>query len=77
MRERACGPPRASVTFGAGSAWFVCEVGDVGRVKARTGAATPIGLAAGLLTSPSSELPQFSDVAFGLGSLWIVNRAAN
>ena len=22
-------------------------------------------------------LPEFSDVAFGLGSLWIVNRAAN
>jgi serine/threonine protein kinase len=72
-----CGAPRASVTFGAGFAWFACELGDLGRVNARTGAATSIGLEAGLLTSSSSVLPAFSDVAFGLGSLWVVNRAAN
>ena len=72
-----CGAPRASVTFGDGFAWFACQRGDVGRVDARTGAATSIGLEAGLLTSPSSVLPEFSDVAFGLGSLWVVNQAAN
>jgi serine/threonine protein kinase len=72
-----CGAPRASVAFGDGFVWFVCEVGEVGRMNARTGVATSIGLEGGLLTSSSSVLPQFSDVAFGLGSLWIVNRAAN
>jgi len=63
-----CGAPRASVTFGNGFAWFACEIGDVGRVNARSGVATSIGLEAGLLTSSSSVLPAFSDVAFGLGS---------
>jgi serine/threonine protein kinase len=72
-----CGAPRASVTFGDGFAWFVCEVGGIGKINAATGVATDIGLESGLLTSSSSVLPQFSDVAFGLGSLWIVNRAAN
>jgi DNA-binding beta-propeller fold protein YncE/predicted Ser/Thr protein kinase len=71
-----CGAPRASLAFGGGYAWFVCEVGDVGRVTPR-GVASSIGLEAGLLTSSSSVLPEFTDVAFGLGSLWIVNRAAN
>jgi serine/threonine protein kinase/streptogramin lyase len=72
-----CGAPRASIAFGGGFAWFVCERGEIGRINSRTGVATSIGLESGLLTSPSSVLPQFSDVAFGLGSLWIVNRAAN
>ena len=30
-----------------------------------------------MLTSPNAVLPEFSDLAYGLGSLWIVNRAAN
>ena len=71
-----CGAPRASLAFGGGYAWFVCEVGDVGRVSPQ-GVAASIGLEAGLLTSSSSVLPEFTDVAFGLGSLWIVNRASN
>ena len=29
------------------------------------------------MTSPNAVLPEFSDIAYGLGSLWIVNRAAN
>jgi len=72
-----CGAPRASIAFGDGFAWFVCEVGEIGKISAATGVATSIGLESGLLTSSSSVLPRFSDVAFGLGSLWIVNRAAN
>ena len=72
-----CGAPQASLAYGGGFAWFVCEVGEVGRVNVRSGVATSIGLEAGILTSSSSVLPEFSDVAFGLGSLWIVNRTAN
>ena len=72
---RPCGAPFASVAYGDRTVWFVCRGGEVGRINARTAVATPIGLE--LLTSSSSVLPQFSDVAFGLGSLWIVNRAKN
>jgi YVTN family beta-propeller protein len=72
-----CGAPRDSVAFGGRFIWFVCEVGELGRIDPRTGAAARIGLECGLLTSPSAASPVFSDVAFGLGSLWIVNRAAN
>jgi YVTN family beta-propeller protein len=72
-----CGAPRASVAFGGGFVWFVCAAGELGRIDPRTGTAARIGLECGLLTSSSSVLPDFSDVAFGLGSLWIVNRAAN
>jgi serine/threonine protein kinase len=73
----SCGAPRASVAFGAGYLWFVCEQPELGRVNPRTGSAARLGLEAGLLTSPSAVLPEFADVAFGLDSLWIVNRAAN
>jgi YVTN family beta-propeller protein len=73
----SCGKPQASVAFGGGSAWFVCEVGELGRINVRTGNAARIGLEAGLLTSSNSVLPELADVAFGLGSLWVVNRAAN
>jgi YVTN family beta-propeller protein len=73
----ACGAPRASVAVGGGAVWFACEQPDLGRIDVRTGRAAQVGLEAGLLTSASSVLPQFSDIAFGLESLWIVNRAAN
>jgi len=72
-----CGAPRASVTVGAGAVWFACQVPDLGRIDPRSSTAARVGLEAGLLTSPSSVLPEFSDIAFGLESLWIVNRAAN
>jgi YVTN family beta-propeller protein len=70
-----CGPPRASLAFGGGYVWFICEGGQVGRVSPN-GTAANIGLVTGLLTS-SSTLPELSDLAFGLGSLWVVNRARN
>jgi DNA-binding beta-propeller fold protein YncE len=72
-----CTSPRASLTVGSGAVWFVCETGGLGRVDLRTGKATRFGYEAGLLTSPSPVLPEFSDAALGLGSLWIVNRARN
>jgi serine/threonine protein kinase len=71
----SCGPPDASLAVGGGFVWFVCKGGGVGRVDARTGEAARIG--APLVTSSSSVPPEFADVAYGLGSLWIVNRAAN
>ena len=68
---------RRASRSGDGAVWFVCEAADLGRIDIRTGTARRVGLEAGLLTSPNSVLPEFSDIAFGLGSLWIVNRAAN
>ena len=55
--------------------WFVCEGGSIGRIDATTSVATTI--AEELVVSSSSVLPQFSDVAYGLDSLWIVNSAGN
>jgi DNA-binding beta-propeller fold protein YncE/predicted Ser/Thr protein kinase len=71
-----CGAPRASLAFGGGFLWFICENGELGRVSPRGGAAS-IGLEADLLTSSSSTVPQLSDVAFGLTRVWVVNRATN
>jgi serine/threonine protein kinase len=74
----ACGAPRASLTFGRGSLWFVCERAELGKIDPKTGNAERIGLACGgLLTSSTGVAPIFSDVAYGLDALWIVNRASN
>jgi len=70
-----CVEPAASLASGGGFIWLVCERPEVARVNPRTGAAARVGLELGLLTSPSPLDPEFSDVVFGLGSLWIVNRA--
>ena len=72
-----CGAPRASLAAGDGAIWFACQAADLGRIDIRTGTARRVGLEAGLLTSPNAVLPEFADLAYGLGSLWIVNRAAN
>jgi YVTN family beta-propeller protein len=72
-----CGAPGASVAVGAGFVWFVCENAELGKVDPSSGNAQRLGLECGLLTSSTSTSPLFSDVAFGLGSLWIVNRAGN
>jgi serine/threonine-protein kinase len=71
-----CGPPQASVTTGIGYVWLACR-SDLGKVDARTGAGTRIGLTCGLLESPSAVSPKFSDIAFGLDALWIANQNAN
>ena len=57
--------------------WFLCENGELGRVDPRTGTPTSIGLEAGLLTSPDAIASQYTDIAFGLGALWVVNHAGN
>ncbi len=38
--DTPCGPPRASIAYGGGSAWFVCEGGPIGRINGRTSVAT-------------------------------------
>jgi YVTN family beta-propeller protein len=77
LEGAGCGSPRASVTTGIGHVWLACE-SDLGKIDARTGAGTRIGYTpCGLLTSASAVSPRFSDIAFGLGSLWIVNHNAN
>ena len=68
---------QASVASGSGEVWFLCENGELGRVDPRTGTPTSIGLEAGLLTSPDAIASQYTDIAFGLGALWVVNGAAN
>jgi YVTN family beta-propeller protein len=71
--DQPCGAPQASIAIGQGAIWFACE-NDLGRYDIRTGRGRSVGYAAGLLTSPGSVLSQFADVAYGLESLWIVDR---
>lgn len=75
--EDACQTPQASITFGGGFLWLACREPDLGRVDPRTGSSSRIGVEAALLTSASAERPEFSDVGFAFGSLWLVNRTAN
>jgi DNA-binding beta-propeller fold protein YncE/predicted Ser/Thr protein kinase len=75
-RTGFCVQPLGSVAVGAGAVWFACD-GDLGRVDPETGKSLRVGYEAGLLTSPSAVRPEFSDIAFGLGSLWLANRAGN
>ncbi len=70
------GSPEASLAIGAGAVWFVCQQ-ELGRFDLRTGTGRAVGYEAGLSSSPSSVLPEFADMAFGLGALWIVDRNTN
>jgi len=54
--------------------WFACESGGLGRIDPQTNKAISL---TGLATSPTGVLPEFSDIAFGLGALWIANRNTN
>jgi DNA-binding beta-propeller fold protein YncE len=72
-----CLSPSASVAVGAGSVWLACQDVDLGRFDPSTRRGSRVGLDCGLLTSSSSVTPKFSDLAFGLGSLWVVNQTAN
>jgi YVTN family beta-propeller protein len=73
----ACGSPRSSVAFGGGFVWYACEFADLGRVDPGTRTGTSIGYDAGILESASSANPAFTDVAYGLGRLWLVNKSEN
>ena len=72
----ACGGPRASIAFGAGSAWFVCKTGQIGRVSPRTGVSKRLSLA-DVVTPVEVKHPDFTDAAFGLGLVYLVNRRTN
>jgi YVTN family beta-propeller protein len=71
------GSPRASIAIGAGAVWFVCESPALGRFDIRTSQGRDVGLEADLIAGPSSVLSAFTDVGFGLESLWIVDRETN
>ncbi|MGH3082812.1 MAG: hypothetical protein ACRDNP_01910 [Gaiellaceae bacterium] len=73
----ACGRPFASLAVGGGAVWFTCAAAELGRLDLRSRNVVRAGYDAGLLRSPSAVTPEFSDVAFGLGSLWLANRANN
>ncbi len=73
----ACGP-HASLTIGAGSLWIVCDVSPDAVRIAPSGAQDEFGVRTGLLTSANgSVVPHFSDVGFGEGAIWIVDRGQN
>ena len=73
----ACaGPPTVSLAVGAGAVWFLCEQ-ELGRFDLRTGKGRAVGYESGLSSSPSSVLPAFADVVYGLDSLWVVDRNTN
>ena len=76
-KDLGCRRPEASLVAGGGDLWLACETGEVSRVDPRTRRIRRVGYEAGLLTSSSAVLPEFSDLAFGLGSVWLANRAAN
>ena len=69
-----CGTPGAGVAFGGGFAWFLCESGELGRVDPKSGKAVRV---TELVTSSSAINPDYSDIAFAFGSLWVLNRTAN
>jgi YVTN family beta-propeller protein len=71
-RGLACGRSTASIALDGKFVWFACESGDLARLNTETEEATRF-----LLTSSSAVAPRFADIAFGLGSLWIVNRSEN
>ncbi|MHB1242325.1 MAG: protein kinase domain-containing protein [Gaiellaceae bacterium] len=72
-----CGRPRAGMAFGGGYAWLLCEDGELGRIDPRTQTSVRLGLEAGLFSSEVAVVSSYTDVAYGLGSLWIVNGGTN
>ena len=73
----ACtGPPTASLAIEAGAIWFLCEQ-ELGRFDLGTGKGRAVGYESGISSSPSSVLPAFADVVYGLDSLWVVDRNTN
>ncbi len=72
-----CTGPQASIATGAGAVWFVCRGGQLGRVDLRTRVGRSVEVEAGLVGSSSSILPQYEDIVYALGSLWIVDSATN
>jgi DNA-binding beta-propeller fold protein YncE len=71
------GGPRASLAVGAGAVWLACASPELGRVDLRTLEGRAVGTESGLTVSSSAVLSEFADIAFGLESLWIVDRSTN
>jgi streptogramin lyase/predicted Ser/Thr protein kinase len=72
-----CNSPGASIAFGGGRLWYVCESVELGEVNPATQVGTRRGNECGLVAGSSATLSSFADVAFGLDALWIVNSARN
>jgi YVTN family beta-propeller protein len=73
----ACGAPFASLAIGADAVWLACRGGQLGRVDLGTLVGRSVEVEAGLVGTSSALLPQFEDIVFGLGSLWIVDSETN
>jgi YVTN family beta-propeller protein len=71
-----CRRPAVSVAVGTRAVWFACDA-YLGRVDPRTGEPALVGFEAAPVDYPSAIRRDFSDVAFGLGSLWLANRVTN
>jgi len=68
-----CGTQQVSLAIGGGRAWIACNLTLLMRVDLRTGfVAQPSFDTGGLFVQL-----EFSDIAFGLGSAWMLNRATN
>jgi YVTN family beta-propeller protein len=75
VEGRVCLAPAATIAVTTTRAWFGCD-NVLSRVA--TGAApNPLAAPSPVRLSASSVRPDFSDVAVGLGAVWLTNRAAN
>jgi YVTN family beta-propeller protein len=68
-----CGAQQASLAIDDQRAWIACGHTRLERVDLRNGLPSPTAFDVGGVFVPL----QFSDIAFGLGSAWVLNRAAN
>jgi YVTN family beta-propeller protein len=71
-----CRSPAVSLALGRSAVWFACDT-YLGRVDPRTGKVSLVSFEAAPVDYPSAIRRDFSDVAFGLGSLWLANRVTN
>jgi len=68
-----CGAQQASLAIDGQRGWIACAHTRLERVDLRNGVPSPTAFDVGGVFVPL----QFSDVAFGLGSAWVLNSAAN
>ena len=68
-----CGLQQASLAIDNQQAWIACAHTRLERVDLRNGARSPTAFDVGGVFVPL----EFSDIVIGLGSAWVLNRAAN